>query len=97
MAGGPWPSLKTMGAFICAASSALTLAQEVQQNLIPEKTPEIDGFEIAGRSLYSDETGGDYIDYLPDRDGTAVVAGDVSDHGIAAKNPSEAAPMGYLS
>ena len=63
---------------------SLTLAQEVQQSLIPEKAPILDGFEIAGCSLYCDETGGDYIDYLPLKDGLAVVVGDVSGHGIAA-------------
>ncbi len=63
---------------------SLTLAQEVQQNLIPNEVPAVDGFEVAGCSLYCDETGGDYIDYLPGQDGLAVVVGDVSGHGIAA-------------
>lgn len=63
---------------------SLTLAQEVQQSLIPQKAPIVDGFEVAGRSLYCDETGGDYIDYLPLKDGLAVVVGDVSGHGVAA-------------
>ncbi|MGB3221996.1 MAG: SpoIIE family protein phosphatase [Desulforhopalus sp.] len=63
---------------------SLTLAQEVQQSLLPDVVPVIDGFEIAGRSLYCDETGGDYIDYLTLKDGIAVVVGDVSGHGVAA-------------
>ncbi|MBI9093215.1 MAG: SpoIIE family protein phosphatase [Desulfobacterium sp.] len=63
---------------------SLTLAQEVQQSLIPDEVPAVDGFEVAGCSLYCDETGGDYIDYLPGKDGLAVVVGDVSGHGIAA-------------
>ena len=63
---------------------SLTLAQEVQQSLLPDAAPVIDGFEIAGRSLYCEETGGDYIDYLTVKDGIAVVVGDVSGHGVAA-------------
>jgi sigma-B regulation protein RsbU (phosphoserine phosphatase) len=63
---------------------SLTLAQEVQQSLLPDAAPVIDGFEIAGRSLYCDETGGDYIDYLTVKEGIAVVVGDVSGHGVAA-------------
>jgi serine phosphatase RsbU (regulator of sigma subunit) len=63
---------------------SLTLAQEVQQNLIPDEAPAVDGFDVAGCSLYCDETGGDYLDYLPGKDGLAVVVGDVSGHGIAA-------------
>ena len=63
---------------------SLTLAQEVQQSLIPNQAPSVDHFDIAGSSLYCDETGGDYLDYLKLEDGIAVVVGDVSGHGIAA-------------
>ncbi|MFA7431124.1 MAG: HAMP domain-containing protein, partial [Rhodospirillaceae bacterium] len=42
---------------------ALSVAQEVQQALLPQKSPDLPGFDIAGRSLYCDETGGDYFDY----------------------------------
>ena len=40
---------------------------------------------MAGRSLYCDETGGDYYDYieLPNRS-LGVVVGDVSGHGVSA-------------
>lgn len=65
---------------------SLDLASEVQQSLLPQSNPEIKGLDIAGTSIYCDETGGDYYDYLdlsdrgPDRIG--VVVGDVSEHGI---------------
>jgi len=60
------------------------LAKEVQQNLLPQSTPHIEGLDIAGQSFYCDETGGDYFDFLDDdADGTIrVVVGDVSGHGI---------------
>ena len=65
---------------------SLELAKEVQLNLLPEKAPKINGLDIAGISLYCDETGGDYYDYLSlqDFDGEkiGVVVGDVSDHGV---------------
>jgi sigma-B regulation protein RsbU (phosphoserine phosphatase) len=60
---------------------------EVQQSLLPSKSPEIKGFDIAARSIYCDETGGDYYDFIafPElgngRVGIAV--GDVAGHGIA--------------
>lgn len=66
---------------------ALGLAMEVQQSLLPRKAPEIDGYDIAGKSIYCDETGGDYYDFLEfselgeGRIGVAV--GDVAGHGIA--------------
>ena len=65
---------------------ALDLAKEVQQNLLPKKSPNIDGVDIAGTSIYCDETGGDYFDYLPPKvgceDGIGIVIGDVSGHGV---------------
>jgi phosphoserine phosphatase RsbU/P len=67
---------------------ALNLAMEVQQSLLPAKTPEIKGLEVAARSKYCDETGGDYYDYL-DVEGLSphslmIALGDVTGHGIAA-------------
>jgi sigma-B regulation protein RsbU (phosphoserine phosphatase) len=65
---------------------SLRLATEVQQNLLPEQDPSVPGFDISGTSLYCDETGGDYYDFLEireDRPGRAgIVVGDVSGHGI---------------
>ena len=67
---------------------SLALATEVQQHLLPQEPPELDGFDIAGASVYCDETGGDYYDFIelvelgPDRLGIAV--GDVTGHGIGA-------------
>lgn len=65
---------------------SLDLAKEVQQNLLPKKAPNIDGVDIAGTSIYCDETGGDYFDYLlPEagsEQGIGIVIGDVSGHGV---------------
>jgi serine phosphatase RsbU (regulator of sigma subunit) len=66
---------------------SLTLAQQVQQRLLPQGRPTFPGFEIAGRSIYCDQTGGDYFDYLalPEEEGSvSIVVGDVSGHGVAA-------------
>lgn len=63
---------------------SLTLAQEVQQNLLPHAQPQVAGYDIAGFSMYCDETGGDYVDYLSDSDGLGVVVGDVCGHGVAS-------------
>jgi len=69
-------------------SYALGLAQEVQQSLLPQSDPALAGFDIAGTSIYCDETGGDYYDFIQtNRDGQAglaVVVGDVSGHGVSS-------------
>lgn len=64
---------------------SLVLAKEVQQNLLPKDAPEVDGIDVAGASMYCEETGGDYFDYLDAGGGRILlVVGDVSDHGIAS-------------
>ena len=63
---------------------SLNLAKEVQQNLLPAKNPNFSGLDIAGKSVYCDETGGDYFDFFDSADNNryGIVIGDVSDHGI---------------
>lgn len=67
---------------------SLALATEVQQQLLPDTPPQLDGVEIAGGSVYCDETGGDYVDYLSFAEwgGERVVigVGDVTGHGLGA-------------
>jgi len=69
-------------------SYALGLAQEVQQSLLPQRDPSLPGFDIAGASIYCDETGGDYYDFIQThrqgQAGLAVVVGDVSGHGVSS-------------
>jgi serine phosphatase RsbU (regulator of sigma subunit) len=65
---------------------SLDLAMEVQQNLLPKFDPQVAGLDISGISIYCDETGGDYYDFLgfgnPEDGKIGLVVGDVSDHGI---------------
>ena len=65
---------------------AMELAMEVQQSLLPQQPPSIPGLDIAGKSLYCDETGGDYYDYIffQEHGRLVVLVGDVSDHGLQA-------------
>ncbi len=68
--------------------SALQVAEEVQQNLLPKVLPAVKGLDIAAKSIYSNRTGGDFYDFLRVSQTPAgvlnVVVGDVSGHGIAA-------------
>jgi sigma-B regulation protein RsbU (phosphoserine phosphatase) len=65
---------------------SLELAKEVQQNLIPASDPAIGGLDISGSSIYCEETGGDYLDYLDEKilgeNRFGIVVGDVSGHGL---------------
>ncbi|GBC63734.1 phosphatase [Desulfonema ishimotonii] len=66
----------------------LEFASNVQQNLLPRSPPEMKGVEIAATSIYCDETGGDFYDFIRLHRGHAesigVAVGDVSGHGISA-------------
>ena len=65
---------------------SLNLAKEVQQNLLPKSNLKVNGFDIAGKSVYCDETGGDYYDFIIIDDAAeqkiGVAIGDVCGHGI---------------
>ena len=63
----------------------LKLAEEIQQNLLPKNPPTHTGLNISGISIYCDEIGGDYYDYLelPDQK-LGIVVADASGHGIGA-------------
>jgi sigma-B regulation protein RsbU (phosphoserine phosphatase) len=65
---------------------SLNLAKEVQQNLLPKDNLKVNGFDIAGKSVYCDETGGDYYDFIVINDAAeqklGVAIGDVCGHGI---------------
>jgi phosphoserine phosphatase RsbU/P len=67
---------------------ALSLAAEVQKILLPQKSPDIHGLDVAGKSIPCEEIGGDYFDYLfaPEykQKPLSVVVGDISGHGVDA-------------
>jgi sigma-B regulation protein RsbU (phosphoserine phosphatase) len=67
---------------------SLEVAKEVQQNLLPQEIPNLDGFDITAKSVYCDETGGDYFDFFPceaeDCASFGIVVGDVTGHGVGA-------------
>jgi len=68
---------------------SLTLAREVQQKLLPETAPIVPGFDIAGFSVYSEDVGGDYYDFMDMTDDVGerrigITVADVAGHGIVA-------------
>ena len=61
----------------------LTVAQEIQESLMPATAPVIAGYDIAGFARPAAKAGGDYYDWQPMADGRLVVAmADVTGHGI---------------
>ncbi|MFZ1977988.1 MAG: PP2C family protein-serine/threonine phosphatase, partial [Bacteroidota bacterium] len=63
----------------------LKIAREIQQGLLPEHLPKINGFDIAAFNIPSKEVGGDYYDVIQRNDREYVLAiGDVSGKGVPA-------------
>ena len=62
---------------------SLSLARDIQQQLLPTSDPQVPGYEIAGWNKAADETGGDCYYYLPFEDGRlGLLLADASGHGI---------------
>ncbi len=63
----------------------ISVAATIQQRLLPETLPHIDGYEIAGINIPTRFVGGDYYDCIPLPDNKfALVIADVSGKGVPA-------------
>jgi len=61
------------------------LARLVQTSLLPKKSPQVQGYDIAGKSIPALMVGGDYFDFIPlDGNRMALCLGDVAGKGLAA-------------
>jgi len=63
----------------------LEVARQLQRDLLPDRVPDVPGYEVAHSYRTANTIGGDYYDLLKAPDGRIViVVGDASGHGIAA-------------
>lgn len=63
----------------------MDVAAEIQRQLLPRKSPDIDGYSICGKNITARAVGGDYFDFIqvaPYRWG--ITLGDVSGKGLPA-------------
>ena len=67
---------------------SLAQASMIQQNLVPKSNPQVEGFDIAGKSIWCDETSGDYYDFFQpaewEQKKIGIVVADVIGHGISS-------------
>jgi len=67
---------------------SLAQASMIQQNLAPKSNPLVKGFDIAGKSIWCDETSGDYYDFFQpaewEQKKIGIVVADVIGHGISS-------------
>ena len=62
----------------------LKLGADVQQRMLPQKMPQIPGFDIAARCDQSYDVGGDFYDFIRLDNNMGITIGDVVGKGIAA-------------
>lgn len=71
-------------------NTELAIAAEIQQSFLPDNISQIEGFDIAGRSVMAKEVGGDFFDVIPlevlpiGKDHLGIMIADVSGKGIPA-------------
>ena len=62
---------------------AMKIARDIQQGLLPDGAPAIEGFDVAGFNEPADETGGDIYDFLALSGGRwMLLVADATGHGI---------------
>ncbi len=68
-----------------AVATELAVARNIQRGFLPEKLPDIEGYEIAAMWVPAREIGGDFYDFIPlEDDNLCIVVADVADKGIPA-------------
>ena len=68
-----------------------TPAAEIQQNLLPPRIARITGAQLAGGLLPTYEVGGDWFDFVENRDGSWLAIGDAAGNGPTAAGLGAAA------
>jgi sigma-B regulation protein RsbU (phosphoserine phosphatase) len=63
----------------------LAIARQIQESILPDNIPQLEGFDIAALSIPARAVGGDYYDFIPiNRHRFGLVIGDACDKGIPA-------------
>lgn len=69
-------------------SQGLELARQIQANLLPKSSPLLLGVQVFGSSIFSEETGGDFYDFMvrgKQKDAELILlVGDVTGHGVGS-------------
>ena len=63
----------------------MQLAKYIQESLLPQSLPKLDGYQLSFSNRMASAVGGDYFDIkLLDEDNLCIIIGDVSGHGVAS-------------
>ena len=63
----------------------LAVAQHIHASLFPVRAPELDGYEVYGKTVQAKDVGGDYFDFIASDDTRSIICvADISGKGLAA-------------
>lgn len=62
----------------------MEVAKQVQARMLPDRLPDMPAVEVAGISMPSEETGGDYYTWMERDSRLVAMIGDVTGHGLGA-------------
>jgi len=78
---------ETQARLIDELEEELQKAHELQMGLMPTESPQIEGFDIAGRCLPANHVGGDFFQYFPQNGKLSACMADVTGHAMEAAIP----------
>jgi ligand-binding sensor domain-containing protein/serine phosphatase RsbU (regulator of sigma subunit) len=79
---------ETQARFIDELEGELQTAHDLQMGLMPERAPQLEGFDIAGRCVPATHVGGDFFQYFPlSGNRLAIAVADVTGHAMEAAIP----------
>lgn len=67
-----------------AIEKELSIAREIQDNMLPKKSPDLKNLDLSGSLIPASSIGGDIFDYLSRPQGTYIFIADVTGHGVPA-------------
>jgi steroid delta-isomerase-like uncharacterized protein len=80
-----WDSFDQLGLMRQRLDQEMRVAQRIQQALLPQAIPQLDGWEVTAYYRPAREVGGDFYDFLELEDGRlGLVVGDATGHGVPA-------------
>ncbi len=63
----------------------LAVAQHIHASLFPVRAPDLDGYDVYGRTVQARDVGGDYFDFIPSDDTRSIICvADISGKGLSA-------------
>ena len=65
-------------------NSELSLAAQIQRDILPKSAPKMSGLDVVARTRSATHVGGDSFDFIPTKNGILMYIGDVAGHGVPA-------------